>query len=222
MTNINWDGDAESAPFKSRFDDESENLILAETDTGTALFEWDGSAWQFRGPVEMNGEDLSGIGTLTATSGNFDSVNTAQLNTPPTGVLVSLESDQDIDTDDETRLEWESETPRGEVSNLLDPTNNVVEIPEGFSWASVNVMFRAESSMTLERLQLERNGQTTITPGWGAPFGWDFTVQSFGFNFGWASVDQGDTIAATLNHTSGSSRTIDSSTERTFMQIWLL
>ena len=80
MTNINWNGDAESAPFKSRFDDESENLILAETDTGTALFEWDGSAWQFRGPVEMNGEDVSGIGSLTATSGNFDSVKTDRLN----------------------------------------------------------------------------------------------------------------------------------------------
>ena len=76
MPDINWNGDAESAPFTSRLDDASGNLILAETDTGTALFEWDGSAWQFRGPVEMNGEDVSGIGSLTATSGNFDSVNT--------------------------------------------------------------------------------------------------------------------------------------------------
>ena len=78
MPDINWGGDAASAPFKSRFDDESGNLILAETDTGTALFEWDGSAWQFRGPVEMNGEDVSGIGSLTATSGDFDSVNTEE------------------------------------------------------------------------------------------------------------------------------------------------
>ena len=81
MPDINWNGDAESAPFKSRFDDESENLILAETDTGTALFEWDGTAWQFRGPVEMNGEDVSGIGSLTATSGNFDSVTTEEATT---------------------------------------------------------------------------------------------------------------------------------------------
>ena len=92
MTNINWNGDAESAPFKSRFDDESENLILAETDTGTALFEWDGSAWQFRGPVEMNGEDVSGIESLTATSGNFDSVNTGSLST-------NLESGSDLSSD---------------------------------------------------------------------------------------------------------------------------
>ena len=85
MTNINWGGDAASAPFKSRFDDASGNLILAETDTGTALFEWDGTAWQFRGPVEMNGEDVSGIGSLTATSGNFDSVTTELTTTENVG-----------------------------------------------------------------------------------------------------------------------------------------
>ena len=79
MPDINWGGDAAGAPFTSRLDDESENLILAETDTGTALFEWDGGAWQFRGPVEMNGEDVSEVGSLTATSGNFDSVNTEDL-----------------------------------------------------------------------------------------------------------------------------------------------
>ena len=80
MTNINWNGDAESAPFKSRFDDESENLILAETDTGTGLFEWDGSAWQFRGPVEMNDEDVSGVGTLSATDVVSDSLSTDKIN----------------------------------------------------------------------------------------------------------------------------------------------
>ena len=80
MPDINWGGDAAGAPFTSRLDDENENLILAETDAGTALFEWDGSAWQFRGPVEMNGEDVSGIDSFTATSGDFDSVNTGELN----------------------------------------------------------------------------------------------------------------------------------------------
>ena len=95
MTNINWDGDAASAPFKSRFDDESGNLILAETDTGTALFEWDGSAWQFRGPVEMNGEDVSGIGSLTATSGNFDSVNTESLEIDDTYHYAADDSELD-------------------------------------------------------------------------------------------------------------------------------
>ena len=83
MPDINWDGDAESAPFRSRYDEASGNLILAETDTGTGLFEWDGTTWQYRGPVEMNGEDVSGIGSLTATSGNFDSVNTVETHTLP-------------------------------------------------------------------------------------------------------------------------------------------
>jgi len=77
MPDINWNGDAASAPLKSRFDEASENLILAEDQNGdVALFEWDGTAWQFRGPVEMNGEDVSGIGALTATNVVADSVNT--------------------------------------------------------------------------------------------------------------------------------------------------
>ena len=95
MTNINWNGDAESAPFKSRFDDESGNLILAETDTGTALFEWDGTTWQFRGPVEMNGEDVSGIGSLTATSGDFDSVNAEEVNIDSGMIHVSNQAQFD-------------------------------------------------------------------------------------------------------------------------------
>ena len=115
MTNINWNGDAESAPFKSRFDDASENLILAETDTGTALFEWDGSAWQFRGPVEMNGEDVSGIGSLTATSGNFDSVNTDVLETdgPEGWGEPVVEFDDDPDAEDIT-VSLDSQTEEGD------------------------------------------------------------------------------------------------------------
>ena len=91
MPDINWNGDAESAPFTSRLDDASGNLILAETDTGTGLFEWDGSAWQFRGPVEMNGEDVSGIGSLTATSGNFDSVSTDEATITGNGRQINTE-----------------------------------------------------------------------------------------------------------------------------------
>lgn len=99
MPDINWDGDAESAPFRSRYDEASGNLILAETDTGTGLFEWDGSAWQFRGPVEMNGEDVSGIESLTAASGNFDSVNTDEAQTDDRFTPPSVPTEDDLPTD---------------------------------------------------------------------------------------------------------------------------
>ena len=124
MTNINWDGDAESAPFKSRFDDESENLILAETDTGTALFEWDGTTWQFRGPVEMNGEDVSGIESLTATSGNFDSVNTEDTHTKRTNAESHhYAAEYDGENADERLTNALEEASGGDVIHLENGAN---------------------------------------------------------------------------------------------------
>jgi len=83
MPDINWGGDSSTAPFSSRLDETNGDLILAEDNGGSVvLLEWDGSTWQYRGPVEMNGEDISGVGTLTATdvtvSGTVDAgaVNT--------------------------------------------------------------------------------------------------------------------------------------------------
>jgi len=68
MPDINWGGDETTAPFSSRLDETAGNFILAEDNDGsTVLLEYDGSTWQYRGPVEMNGEDISGVGTLTAT-----------------------------------------------------------------------------------------------------------------------------------------------------------
>ena len=88
MPDINWGGDETTAPFSSRLDETAGNFILAEDNDGsTVLLEWDGSTWQYRGPVEMNGADISGVGTLTATdatvSGTVDagSVETEELTT---------------------------------------------------------------------------------------------------------------------------------------------
>ena len=131
MTNINWNGDADSAPFKSRFDDESENLILAETDAGTALFEWDGSAWQFRGPVEMNDEDVSGIGSLTAAGGNFDSVTTDAIDSNfayDAGNYTTIQSALNAAADDGVALVT---VPEGEYSEAI-------VIPEGVRLTGAN------------------------------------------------------------------------------------
>ena len=122
MPDINWGGDAAGAPFTSRLDDESGNLILAETDTGTGLFEWDGSAWQFRGPVEMNGEDVSGIGSLTATSGDFDSVNTDQLSYP-------LEDSDDISEQRDLGTAYQNN------EDFVISVNSIISTDDG-SWTS--------------------------------------------------------------------------------------
>ena len=68
MPDINWGGDSSTAPFSSYLDEANGDLILAKDNSGgTVLLEYDGTTWQYRGPVEMNGEDISGVGTLTAT-----------------------------------------------------------------------------------------------------------------------------------------------------------
>jgi len=97
MPDINWGGDETTAPFSSRLDETAGNFILAEDNDGsTVLLEWDGSTWQYRGPVEMNGEDISGVGTLTATdatvSGTVDAgaVNTGSVDTK----LLSSQTNQ--------------------------------------------------------------------------------------------------------------------------------
>jgi parallel beta-helix repeat protein len=87
MPDINWGGDSSTAPFSSRLDEANGDLILAEDNSGgTVLLEYDGSTWQYRGPVELNGNDISGVGALTATdatvSGTVDAgaVNTGRVN----------------------------------------------------------------------------------------------------------------------------------------------
>jgi len=73
MPDINWGGDATTAPFSSSFDETAGNFILAEDNDGSVvLLEWDGATWQYRGPVAMNGEDISGVGTLTAATATAD------------------------------------------------------------------------------------------------------------------------------------------------------
>jgi hypothetical protein len=82
MPDINWGGDSSTAPFSSRLDEANGDLILAEDNSGgTVLLEYDGTTWQYRGAVDMNGENISGVGTLTATDVVADSVSTDDIKT---------------------------------------------------------------------------------------------------------------------------------------------
>ena len=88
MPDINWGGDSSTAPFSSRLDEANGDLILAEDNSGSVvLLEWDGATWQYRGPVDMNGENISGVGTLTATDVTVS--GTVDTNTVSTDTLVN-------------------------------------------------------------------------------------------------------------------------------------
>jgi hypothetical protein len=53
------------------------NFVVAETGAGTKLMEWDATAgeWVVRGPVEMSGNDVTGVGALDADSVNTEKVS---------------------------------------------------------------------------------------------------------------------------------------------------
>ena len=59
------------------------NFVVAELLGDRVLMEWDNTAneWVLRGPVNMSGENVSSVGTLTATDVVADSVNTEEVST---------------------------------------------------------------------------------------------------------------------------------------------
>ena len=83
---IDWGGD--NSPYETHFDrDDSGRLVVAEdTSGGTVLLEYDESAdggaggWISRGPVDLSGNDVTGVGSLTT-----DSVETVDELTDPSG-----------------------------------------------------------------------------------------------------------------------------------------
>lgn len=108
MPDINWGGDSTTAPYSSRYDGTDGDLVLVEDNDGqTVLLEWDGSAFQHRGPVEMNGEDVTGVGALDAQSvstgelsnvrivgpSGFDTVQEAHDALPSAGGWILLTQD---------------------------------------------------------------------------------------------------------------------------------
>jgi hypothetical protein len=97
MPDINWGGDSSTAPFSSRLDEANVDLILAEDNNGnTVLLEWDGTTWQYRGPVEMNGEDISGVGTLTAADATVSgTVNSGTVSTQSQTIKEALNLSRD-------------------------------------------------------------------------------------------------------------------------------
>jgi hypothetical protein len=81
---ILWGPDRTTADYSTEVDqgDSDRAKLLQTADGNTILLEWDGanSQWVYGGPVDMGGEDISNIGTVTATA-----VNTTDGLTDPGG-----------------------------------------------------------------------------------------------------------------------------------------
>jgi len=112
---ISWGG--ANSPYETHVDrDGNDRVILAEdTDGNTVLLEWDGAAgeWVYGGPVNMDGADVSNVGTLDANVIDTGEIETDRLDLG-SRTEVSIESDNSITTS-ETALRVE-----GSTSTTLD------------------------------------------------------------------------------------------------------
>ena len=138
MPDINWGGDSSTAPFSSRLDEANGDLILAKDNSGgTVLLEYDGSTWQYRGPVEMNGDDISGVGTLTATdvtvSGTVDAgaVSTGSLTSDSVNT-ESIDNSQDPSNQTTatfaTRSNFANYAELGQESQVGTPAETIITV----------------------------------------------------------------------------------------------
>jgi hypothetical protein len=74
---LNWGADATDAQYRTGDDAANNRFVLAEDlDGGTILLEYDETAseWVSRGPVNLSGNDVSNVGTLSATAVNTESL----------------------------------------------------------------------------------------------------------------------------------------------------
>jgi hypothetical protein len=75
---LNWGADATDAQYRTGDDAANNRFILAEDlDGGTILLEYDETAseWVSRGPVNMSGNDVLNVGTLSATAVNTEDLD---------------------------------------------------------------------------------------------------------------------------------------------------
>jgi len=160
---------------------------------------------------ELIVEDDARVGTLEA----------EDLRTDPTGTLAQLDGDQDIADDTQSEIEWRTETSRGQVSDLLDSTDNVVVIPDGYSFVKITIGVRFDDDIDLLNLRGQLNGGAVT----GAPrlssMGPEWTANSYNLSSAWIPVSENDEISADMRHQSGGTRTLEDR-EETYMEVWLI
>lgn len=93
---LNWGADATDAKWRSEHDTANSKFILAEDlDGGTILLEYDETASEFvsRGPVNLDGNDVTGVGALDATSVSTKESSTTEESWQPAGSRTTLSDD---------------------------------------------------------------------------------------------------------------------------------
>jgi len=120
--------------------------------------------------------------------GVFGTVSTDVLKTEPTGALVELSSNQSLTGGSAEYVAWDSAVR--DPDNLLNTSNNSIDVPSGFSYAKYNVSLLFDGSIDIDLLQSHLNGSIFVG-------GFDVRDQSLTgvtASSAWASVSSGDSL----------------------------
>jgi len=132
------------------------------------------------------------------------SVSTDDLRTAPTGTLAQLDGNQTFSSGTQSDIAWASETSRGSVSGLVNATDNVVVVPSGYDYATVQLHIRMGSEVPIDVLEVTLNGSPSTYLGTGRLRS-NISAEYIGLSSGWFAVSQNDEIGAILQQSSGSS-----------------
>ena len=132
------------------------NFVVAkDTNANTVLLQYDPATdtWQYAGDVDMNGGNVSGVGTLTA-----ESVNTGELGTENSATVVSLSEDQTIPHDTETLVEFDDT----KLNQIGFDTENHKFVSEHQQTVSISFKAQARDDLDALRVSLNINGSTEM------------------------------------------------------------
>ena len=164
-----------------------------------------------------DGENFDGQGTSEFT--NLASVSTEKLNTPPTGGLLTMTTDQVIQSDTNTKLEFDFENQIfGNVSLLSD--SNIV-IPSGFDYIQItaNIALADSAEVDVFRLAGDLSGAAGTQSRFGAE---DVATQTINICFPWISVDAGEQTHIEIRHQLGTDTNIDRDSAKNYLGVRLL
>ena len=231
------DADVEILRVTARDTDANELTVTRAQEMTSAAAHPEGSAIHLSPTAKMFSDiestfgDFWDAGTqeLTADVNNTNTTTTTleadKIRTPPTGCLVTLDGNQTVPDDTIVDLEWEVESSRGEASDLLDSSDNVVVVPDGFEFArlNINVFFDdfGDAPHTIDQLTPRKNG-SAADEGWRGLQQSEISVRSYQMGTGWEPVNVDDEISVEFRQISGASRELRGGFSLTFMEVWLI
>ena len=148
-------------------------------------------------------------------------VTTENFNTPPTSSIVSLNGDQTIADNTVTRVEFEDENTKGDVTGLLNTTDNVVVVPDGYNFAKITAGFTFSGDVELNFFQPRLNGSAVNGFGQINYDDSNVAVRADSVSSAWASVSDNDEISVRIRQRSGGDVTLQDA-EQTFLEVRFL